>query len=207
MRNWHNSSLASVVNDDDRDHLSESVSVIEKGLSTPILLQEKRPNPVKPSIRQKLLIAVGISAGLLASFDMFAQNAPAKTHTITSQTEYAQVVESVEELASKLYEAHMKYPSLTYTHIYNSDGTLMGFNVTGVPQSAEADRISVCLVQLELLGNAVNNVDQAYLPSSNTKLTSRVSKKRAIQSPLQETTETTALVSETNPNEVLASSK
>src|SRR5688500_17657315 len=171
--------------------------------------KRKRPNHVKPSIRQKLLIAVGISASLLASFNMFAQNTPSKTqqYTITSQAEYAQVVGSVEELASKLYEAHVKYPSLAYAHIYNSDGSLMGFNVTGVPQSAEADKISVCLVQLELLGNAVNNVDHAYLPSSNTKLTSRVSKKRAIQSTLQETAEITALVSGTNPNDVLASSK
>jgi hypothetical protein len=164
---------------------------------------------VKPSIRQKLLIAVGISASLLASFNLFAQSTPSKTqqYTITSQTEYTQVVEEVEELASKLYEAHVKYPSLAYAHIYNSDGSLMGFNVTGVPQSAEADKISVDLMQLELLGNAVNNMDEAYLPSSNTKLTSRVSKKKAMQSTPQEIVETTALVSGTNPNELLATTK
>jgi hypothetical protein len=164
---------------------------------------------VKASIRQKLLIAVGISASLLASFNLFAQNTPSTTqqYTITSQTEYAQVVESVEELASKLYEAHVKYPALSYTHIYNGDGSLMGFSVTGVPQSAEADKISVCLMQLELLGNAVNEMDQAYIPSSDTKLTSRVSKKKALQSTLQETAETTALVSGTNPNELLAANK
>ena len=164
---------------------------------------------MKPSIRQKLLIAVGISAGLLASFNLFAQNTPAKTHqvTITSQTEYTQVVESIQELASKLYEAHVKYPSLAYVHIYNSDGSLMGFNVTGVPQSAEADKISICLMQLELMGNAVNKMDQAYLPSANTKLTSRVSKKKAMQATPQETAETTALVSGTNPNELLAANK
>jgi hypothetical protein len=164
---------------------------------------------VKPSIRQKLLIAVGISASLLASFNMFAQSTPSRTqqYTITSQTEYTQVVEEVEELASKLYEAHAKYPSLAYAHIYNSDGSLMGFNVTGVPQSAEADKISVDLMQLELLGNAVNNMDEAYLPSSNTKLTSRVSKKKAMQSTPQEIVETTALVSGTNPNELLATTK
>jgi hypothetical protein len=76
-----------------------------------------------------------------------------------------------------------------------------------VPQSAEADKISVDLMQLELLGNAVNNMDEAYLPSSNTKLTSRVSKKKAMQSTPQEIVETTALVSGTNPNELLATTK
>jgi hypothetical protein len=164
---------------------------------------------MKPSIRQKLLIAVGISAGLLASFNLFAQSTPSRTQqvTITSKTEYTQVVESIQELAARLYEAHVKYPSLAYAHIYNSDGSLMGFNVTGVPQSAEADKISVCLMQLELLGNAVNKMDQAYLPSSNTKLTSRVSKKKAMQNTAQETAEVTAMVSRANPDELLAANK
>jgi hypothetical protein len=164
---------------------------------------------VKPSIRQKLLIVVGIFAGLLASFNLFAQDTPSKTqqYTITSQAEYIQVAESIEGLASKLYEAHVKYPSLVYTHIYSNGGSLIGFNVTGVPQSAEADEISVCLMQLELLGDAVNKMDLNYLPSSNTKLTSRVSKKKALQNTSQEIAETTVLGSGTNPNELLAANK
>ena len=168
-----------------------------------------KDKPVKPSIRQKLLIVVGIFAGLLASFNLFAQDTPSKTHqyTITSQAEYAQVAESIEGLASKLFEAHVKYPSLAYTHIYNNSGSLIGFNVTGVPQSAEADKISVCLMQLELLGDAVNQMDLTYLPSSNTKLTSRVNKKKALQNTSQEIVETAVLVTGTNPNEVLAANK
>ncbi len=164
---------------------------------------------MKPSIRQKLLIAVGISAGLLASFNLFAQTpATAHLYKINSQAEYTTAVESIQDLATKLYEAHAKYPTLGYSHIYNNDGSLMGFNVTGVPQSAEADKISLCLMQLELLGNAVSQMDQAYLPESdNSKLSSRVSKKRAMQNNVQETTESSAMVSAPNPNDLLAAAK
>ncbi|WP_276373081.1 hypothetical protein [Chryseolinea sp. H1M3-3] len=166
---------------------------------------------MKPSIRQKLLIALGISAGLLASFNLFAQ-APATAHlyTINSQAEYTTAVESIQDLATKLHEAHVKYPTLGYTHIYNNDGSLMGFNITGVPQSAEADKISLCLVQLELLGNAISKMDHAYLPESeNSKLSSRVSKKRAMQIVVvEEATENSAMVpASTNPNELLAAAK
>jgi hypothetical protein len=162
---------------------------------------------MKPSIRQKLLIAVGISAGLLASFNLFAQNTPTTQYTITSQAEYSQVVESIQELATTLYEAHIKYPALSYSHIYNNDGSLLGFSVTGVAQSAEADRISLCLMQLELLGNAVSKMDQAYLPASDGKLTSRVAKKKATQNRPQETVAATASLSGTNPEELLAANK
>jgi hypothetical protein len=165
-----------------------------------------------PSLRQRLLIAVGIFAGLLASFNLFAQNTSSQPvaghYVINSQEEYALAVESIEELAVKLYYAHQKYPKLTYSQVYNNDGSLMGFTVTGVPQSVEADKISGFLVELELLGTAVNTMDAAYLPvSKNEKLDSRVSKKQATGSNVQKESEIVVHASLTNPYDLIASNK
>lgn len=165
-----------------------------------------------PSLRQRLLITVGIFASLLASFNLFAQNTSSQSvsgsqYVISSQEDYALAVESIEELAVKLYYAHQKYPKLNYSQVYNNDGSLMGFMVTGVPQSGEADEISGFLVELELLGNAVNTMDAAYLPeSTDEKLTSRVSKKQA-ESNVQPEVETVVHASITNPNDLIASNK
>lgn len=137
------------------------------------------------TLRQRLLIAVGISAGLLASMNLFAQSPQPKqqAYTIDSQTEYATVVNSINDLAGKLYQAHQAFPNLTYAHIYDASGALMGFTVAGVPQSAKADEISGYLMELEVLGNAVQTMDDSFLPASkNMRLSSRVSKKKAIES-------------------------
>jgi len=138
------------------------------------------------TLRQRLLIAVGISAGLLASMNLFAQEvkpANPRAYTIDSQAEYLTVVKSINDLAGKLYQAHQTFPSLTYAHVYDGRGALMGFTVTGVPKSAIADEISGYLMDLETLGNAVYTMDETFLPESkNTRLTSRVSKKKAIES-------------------------
>jgi hypothetical protein len=165
---------------------------------------------MKSTLRQKLLIAVGIFAGLLASMNLFAQ-APAQQHqsqfVITSQADYVGAIESIEVLAVTLQNAHASYPQLAYTHIYNMDGSLMGFNVTGVPEAAQADKISVCLMQLEKLGAAVSNMDIAFLPDSkDSKLSSRVSKKEALKTTAPDE-ETTAFVPNTTSTELMASRK
>jgi hypothetical protein len=137
------------------------------------------------TLRQRLLIAVGISAGLLASMNLFAQEVKPRTQTymIDSQAEYLTVVKSISDLAAKVYQAHQTYPGLTYAHVYDASGALMGFTVTGVPQSSTADEISGYLMELEALGNAVHTMDDSFLPESkNTRLTSRVSKRKAIES-------------------------
>jgi hypothetical protein len=165
-----------------------------------------------PSLRQRLLITVGIFASLLASFNMFAQSSASQPvsgpqYVINSQEDYALAVESIEELAVKLYYAHQTYPKLDYSQVYNNDGSLMGFTVTGVSQSGEADKISGFLVELELLGNAVNTMDAAYLPASkNEKLSSRVSKKQA-ESDVQAESEIVVHAPIANPYDLMASSK
>lgn len=149
---------------------------------------------MKASIRQKFLIAVGISAGLLASMNLWAQDAKTSNlleqqYTIQSQADYLTTVKLIDELASRLNDAHQKYPQLAYSHVYDSKGQLMGFTVTGVPRSAIADEISIRLMELEALGNAVNKMDYAYLPDTkNEKLTSRVSRKKAKESLNEEKT-------------------
>jgi hypothetical protein len=164
---------------------------------------------MKTSFRQRVLIAVGISAGLLASLNLFAQSSSANqfaasTYTINSQTDYVAAVESIQTLAGTLYDAHVKYPALAYTHVYNQDGSLMGFAVTGVPLSSEADKISLNLMQLEMLGNAVHHMDFAYLPvTKDEKLSSRISRKKAMQN----TAEQDAVLASIHPNDIIASTK
>lgn len=162
---------------------------------------------MKSSFRQRLLIAVGISAGILASFNLFAQNTPnqpsAAVYTINSQSEYQMAVSSIQDLASKLYSAHVKYPALAYSHVYNNDGSLMGFTVTGVPQSAEADKISSSLMELELLGKAINSMDLAYVPDSKDKLSSKISKKKAVQN----LAEAETVMASAHPGDFIASNR
>ncbi len=157
---------------------------------------------MKTSFRQRVLIAVGISVGLLATLNLFGQST-SNPYTVKSQSDYLVAVNSIQSLAGTLYDAHVKYPALAYTHVYNQDGSLMGFAVTGVSKSSEADKISSSLMELEMLGNAINSMDLAYLPSDDGKLTSRVSKKRAMQN----TAEHDALMASIHPNDVIASSK
>ena len=167
---------------------------------------------MKASLRQRLLIAVGISAGLLASMNLFAQeakisNTSEQQYTINSEADYLTVVKSISDLSSSLYSAHQKYPSLTYAHVFDSNGILMGFTVTGVPQSSVADQISACLMELEALGKAVNTMNLDYLPESkNDKLTSRVSKKKAMKS-MEQSEPAEMHASAPNPTELTASSK
>lgn len=165
---------------------------------------------MKSTLRQKLLIAVGIFAGLLASMNLFAQ-APvqqpsAAQFVISSEADYNSAVESIETIASTLQNAYATYPNLAYTNIYNADGSLMGVHVTGVPSSAHADKIAANLMQLEILGAALNNMDVAYLPASkDSKLSSKVSKKHAskTEAPVEQTT----AFKNTNSTELLASRK
>jgi hypothetical protein len=156
---------------------------------------------MKTSFRQRVLIAVGISVGLLATLNLFGQST--NSYAIKSQSDYLVAVNSIQTIAGTLYEAHVKYPALAYTHVYNQDGSLMGFTVTGVSQASVADKISTSLMELEMLGNAINNMDLAYLPNADEKLTSRVSKKQAMQN----TAEQDALMASIHPNDIIASSK
>ena len=166
---------------------------------------------MKTTLRHRLIIALGISVGILLSFNLFGQNTPSgnELYRINSQGEYLQTVESIQELAAKLYDAHLKYPQLSYTHVYSGNGSLMGFSVTGVPQSSEADKISTCLMQLELLGSAISQMDQAYLPAAkNEKLNSRVSKKEAMKEVVEENNgESTVLATGPRPDELMAAIK
>ncbi|HKZ39175.1 MAG TPA: hypothetical protein VJ184_16040 [Chryseolinea sp.] len=165
---------------------------------------------MKTSLRQTLLIAVGIFASLLASFNMFAQGAKTSPsvsplYSINSQGDYLKTVNSINELAGKLYDAHQKFPQLMYSHVYGSNGELIGFTVTGVPYSSIADDISSNLMKLEALGNAVQKMDYAYLPESDERLNSRVSKKNALQTSIPNQGQNNTYASSSNADDVTAS--
>ncbi len=165
---------------------------------------------MKTSLRQTLLVAVGIFAGLLASFNMFAQDAKTNPsvnplYSINSQGDYLKTVNSINELANTLYNAHQKFPQLMYSHVYGSQGELIGFAVTGVPYSKIADEISSNLMKLEALGNAIQKMDYAYVPNSNERLTSRVSKKQASQAFVQEDSQNTTHASSSNVDDTTTS--
>ena len=165
---------------------------------------------MKTSLRQTLLIAVGIFASLLASFNMFAQEAKTSPsvsplYSINSQGDYLKTVNSISDLAGKLYDAHQKFPQLMYSHVYGNNGELIGFTVTGVPYSSIADEISSNLMRLEGLGNAVQKMDYAYIPESDERLNSRVSKKNALKTSIPNQGQNHTYTSSSNADDVTAS--
>ena len=134
------------------------------------------------------------------------QQSAASQFVISSESDYASAVESIEAIATALQSAYVTYPQLAYTNIYNADGSLMGVHVTGVPNDVQADKIAANLMQLEILGAAVNNMDVAYLPAAkDSKLSSKVSKKVASKTEALE--EQTTAFNNTNSTELLASRK
>jgi hypothetical protein len=62
--------------------------------------------------------------------------------------------------------------------VYN-ENHIVAFMINGVNDSAAADEISNCLMQLEVLSDAVMSMDESFLPSTKDIKRSRVSKKVA----------------------------
>jgi hypothetical protein len=101
-------------------------------------------------------------------------------NTINSTDEYLQMEHSVSILSERLNASYQQYPNTQYTPVYDND-QMIGYVVTGVSNTKDANEISYMLMQLEVIGEMINNVDGKFLPVSANSQSGRVSKRDAIR--------------------------
>ena len=123
---------------------------------------------------------------LLSGITSYAQY-PASTMLISNTVEYystnsaedyMRIEQKISTLAKTLQKGHAKYPNLKYMPAYNN-GEISAYIVTGVTDSSDADKLAMCLMQLDKLGNAAQAMNEAYLPSIPESELKHVSKKEA----------------------------
>lgn len=139
---------------------------------------------MKTIVCRSLFATLIIGFTLITGYESKAQLATATSlvsnhdidHFIGSTEEYVQVANTISALSSELRDAFILNPNLKYTATYNEE-ELIGFIVTGVKDSKEADAISLVLMQLEVLGGIANAADEKYFPIEATS--SRVSRREA----------------------------
>lgn len=115
-----------------------------------------------------------MSLSFACAFDVKAQQLTASTvlsnhdinHSISSAAEFAEVESSIKALSVQLRESFSNYPNLRSIPAFDND-ELIGFIITGVSDSKEADRISLILLDLELLSEMAMNTDLKYLPAGH----------------------------------------
>jgi hypothetical protein len=76
-----------------------------------------------------------------------------------------------------LRAAHEVYPNFKYVAAYDQ-GEITGYVITGVSDTEVANKLSSCLMQLQVLGDYVRTMNTAYLPVTEDKA-ARVSKREA----------------------------
>ena len=87
-------------------------------------------------------------------------------HIVSSSEEFAEVESSINALSVQLCKSFSNHPNLRFVPAIEND-ELIGFIITGVNDSKEADRISMILLELELLSEMAKNTDVKYLPVGN----------------------------------------
>ncbi len=136
--------------------------------------------------KKNFLFALTLGAAALFYIEAPAQLTPASIllsnnvdyPTINLSADYLLIEESISRLALKIKSAHQKYPGLQYAPAY-SHGEIIGFMVSGVPESSFADKLASDLMQLDLLGQIVQNMDINYLPAIAEEKIRRVKRKQA----------------------------
>jgi hypothetical protein len=145
-------------------------------------------NPMKPTVSKSLFITFVALASILSAIQVNAQLFPAGSvllsnhslsdYTISSTQDYVQLESSISTISAKLHDAFQNHPNLQYTPSLN-DNEIIGFIVTGVNNSAEANEISYLLMQLEVLGDLARSADEKFLPVVNEIQSAHVSRKEA----------------------------
>ena len=131
-----------------------------------------------------LIVVVALVAGhqvkaqLFPTASMLLSNHNVSDYTITSADDYTQLENSINTLSVKLHDAFVAHPNLQYTAA-TSNEEIVGYIITGVNNSAEANEISSILMQLEVLGDVARSTDEKYLPMIADASSTRVSKREA----------------------------
>jgi hypothetical protein len=83
---------------------------------------------------------------------------------IQSKEDYKNISKSITEVSRKLYPYSKQYPKYAFATQYNEAGELTGIFVTGVSDKSDAEKIKSYLMQLEVFGALVREMDANYLP-------------------------------------------
>jgi hypothetical protein len=111
---------------------------------------------MKPLHITSFFFALGLSVMLIGT---------TKAQTkIESKEDYKSIRTSINDVSQKLYVYAKQYPAYGFSAQYNDAGELTGMNVSGVADTADAEKISNYLLELEVLGAIVRNMDGSHLP-------------------------------------------
>lgn len=141
---------------------------------------------MKKNTHQVIAGAILCALIFLTGFNTYAQYPAASAllsnhiehYSINSPDDYIRIEQKMNTIAAKLRDAHEQYPNLKYMPSFSND-LLTGFIITGVGDNAVANDLSVNLMLLAQLGDAVNKMDINFLPNIQNDKLSRVSKKKA----------------------------
>jgi hypothetical protein len=100
---------------------------------------------------------------------LWTSTAKAQTK-IESKSDYTTIRTSISTLSQKLYRYTKQYPALAFSAQYDETGQLTGMYVSGVDDKADAETISNYLLELEMFGQIVRNMDDDHLPESKENL-------------------------------------
>lgn len=128
-----------------------------------------------------LIVSLSLACGFEAKAQLSNVSALLSSNDVTlnisSEEEFAKVESSIRGLSAELCQSLSIYPNLRFFPAFDND-ELIGFIITGVSDSKDADRISLILLELEKLGETAKNADLKYFPDGN-KNSGRVSKRES----------------------------
>jgi hypothetical protein len=101
-------------------------------------------------------------------------------YSINSSDDYLRIEHKINSVTKKVSDIHNKYPNVKYTPTF-SNNILVGFIITGLNDNDTANDLSMNLMLLNQLGEAVGKMDVNFLPNVDDNKLSRVSRKVANQ--------------------------
>jgi hypothetical protein len=96
----------------------------------------------------------------------------------SSADDYLRIEQKINSLAHTLQMGYAKYPMFKFTPAY-ANGEISSYLVTGVSDIGDVDKLAICLMQLNVLGNAAQAMNSDLMPSIPENEVKRISKKQA----------------------------
>ena len=95
------------------------------------------------------------------------------TFTIQSNEDYRNAKDSIERVAYTLSTFYQTYPNFKYVHQQDDAGRVSGVLVMGINDTEVATTAARHIMTLELLGEAINTMDRAFLPVATASVKER----------------------------------
>lgn len=85
---------------------------------------------------------------------------------ITSSDAYLLVQDTIEDLASRMYNIYQQHPGLSYRFAHDVKAKPIAVTITGINDKSLAEEVSFYLAKLEILGHAVSQMNYAHFPEA-----------------------------------------